>query len=135
MCCLKKNSSLVSHFFSTIFSFSKLICIFWQIARLQDFFINYRIGSHKHLDKLLLPPFVVLLLFHHLLLPGWGTWMDEWWDGWRDEWMETTTIIGVDRTERPLKYYILGGTRDLRTLWSPPVSLKPRETHIKAQNN
>jgi hypothetical protein len=34
---------------------------FWQIARLQEFFINYRIGSHKHLDKLLLLPFVLLL--------------------------------------------------------------------------
>jgi len=56
---------------STIFSFLKLVCSFWQIARLQEFFINYRIGSHKHLDKLLLPPFVVVpLLFHHLLLPG-----------------------------------------------------------------
>jgi hypothetical protein len=42
------------------------------------------------LDKLLLPPFVVLL-FHHLLLPGWRTWMDGWQDGWRDEWMERTT--------------------------------------------
>ncbi len=29
------------------------------------------------MDKVLLPPFI-LLLFHHLLLPGWGTWMDGW---------------------------------------------------------
>jgi hypothetical protein len=28
-------------------------------------------------------PFV-LLLFHHLLLPGWRTWMDGWQDGWMD---------------------------------------------------
>jgi hypothetical protein len=42
-------------FFSTIFSFLKLVCSFWQIARLQEFFINYRIGSHKHLDKQYLP--------------------------------------------------------------------------------
>ncbi len=90
MCCFKKISSLDSHFFSTIFSFLKLVCSFWQIARLQEFFINYKIGSHKHLDKLLLPPFVVLLLFHHLLLRGWGTWMD----GWRDEWMKRTTTTG-----------------------------------------
>jgi hypothetical protein len=34
---------------------------------LEEFFINYRDGSHKHLDKLLLLPFI-LLLFHHLLL-------------------------------------------------------------------
>jgi hypothetical protein len=41
-----------------------------EIYVIQEFFINYRIGSHKHLDKLLLSPFVVLLLlFHHLLLP------------------------------------------------------------------
>jgi hypothetical protein len=78
-------------FFGTIFSFWKLVCSFWQIAKLQEFFINYRIGSHKHLDKLLLQPFVLLLLFHHLLLPRWGTWMDGWWDGWRDGWMERTT--------------------------------------------
>jgi len=45
------------------------------------------IGSHKHLDKPLLLPFVFLLLFHHLLLSGWGTWMD----GWRNEWMERMT--------------------------------------------
>ncbi len=56
LCCFKKISSLVSLFFSTIFSFLKLVCSFWQIARLQKFFL--------------------LLLFHHLLLPGWGTWMD-----------------------------------------------------------
>ncbi len=72
---LKRFLLLFLFFFSTIFSFQKLVCSFWQIARLQEFFINYRIGSHKHLQKLL--PFVVLLLlFHHLLLPGWGTWMD-----------------------------------------------------------
>jgi hypothetical protein len=36
---LKKISSLVSQvFFSTIFSFLKLIFSFWQIARLQKFF-------------------------------------------------------------------------------------------------
>jgi hypothetical protein len=28
---------------------------------IEEFFINYRIGSHKHLDKLLMLPFVVLL--------------------------------------------------------------------------
>jgi len=48
-------------------------------------------GSHEHVDKLLPPPWVVVLLsFHHLLLPGWGTWMDGWWD----EWMERTTTQG-----------------------------------------
>jgi hypothetical protein len=36
----------------------------------------------------------VLLLFHHLLLPGWGTWMDGGQDGWRDGWMERTTTTG-----------------------------------------
>ncbi len=30
------------------------------------------------------------LLFHHLLLRGWGTWMD----GWRDGWMERTITQG-----------------------------------------
>jgi hypothetical protein len=40
----------------------KLVCSFWQIAKLQEFFINYRIGSHKHFDKLLLLPFLLLLL-------------------------------------------------------------------------
>ncbi len=72
LCFLKNISSLVSRFFfPTIFSFLKLVCGFWQIARLQEFFL--------------------LLLFHHLLLPGWGTWMDGWRDGWRDGWMERTT--------------------------------------------
>jgi hypothetical protein len=28
---------------------------------IEEFFINYRIGSHKHLDKLLMLPFVLLL--------------------------------------------------------------------------
>jgi len=71
LCFLKNISSLVSRFFfPTIFSFLKLVCGFWQIARLQEFFL--------------------LLLFHHLLLLGWGTWMD----GWRDGWMERTTTTG-----------------------------------------
>ncbi len=64
--------------------------------------------SHEDVDKLLPPPWVVILLpFHHLLLPGWGTWMDGWGDGW----MERTTTQG---------YYIsrLVGTRDFRALWS-----------------
>ncbi len=104
LCCFKKISSLVSLFFSTIFSFLKLVCSFWQIARLQEFFINYRIGSHKHLDKLLLSSWVVVvLLFHHLFLSGWGTWMD----GWQDRWMERTTTQG---------YYI----SRLRDLGRPP---------------
>ncbi len=104
LCCFKKISSLVSHFFSTIFSFLKLVCSFWQIARLQEFFINYRIGSHKHLDKLLQPPFVLLLLlFHHLLLPGWGTWMD----GWRDGGMERTTTQGYYISRHESLYAIL----------------------------
>jgi hypothetical protein len=48
-------------------------------------------GSHEHVDKLLPPPWVVVLLpFHHLLLPGWGTWMDGWWD----KWMKRTTTQG-----------------------------------------
>jgi hypothetical protein len=39
LCCFKKISSLVSQvFFSTIFSFLKLVFSFWQIARLQEFF-------------------------------------------------------------------------------------------------
>jgi hypothetical protein len=38
-CYFKKISSLISHFFSTIFSFLKLVCSFWQIARLQEFFL------------------------------------------------------------------------------------------------
>jgi hypothetical protein len=41
LCCFKKISSLVSHFFSTIFSFLKLVCSFWQIARLQEFFLPW----------------------------------------------------------------------------------------------
>ncbi len=50
--------------------------------------------------KLLLPPFVVLLLpFHHLFLPGWGTWMDGWWDGWWDAWMERTTTASISCTQ------------------------------------
>ncbi len=100
LCCFKQISSLVSLFFSIIFSFSKLVCRFWQIARLQEFFL-------------------LLLLFRHLLLPGWGTWMD----GWRDGWMErTTTTIATGQNQG---YYIrrLVGARDLRPLWSPPVSL------------
>jgi hypothetical protein len=32
-----------------------------QNALPKEFFINYRIGSHKHLDKLLMLPFVLLL--------------------------------------------------------------------------
>ncbi len=36
----------------------------------------------------------VVLLFHHLLLSGWGTWMDGGQDGWRDGWMERTTTTG-----------------------------------------
>jgi hypothetical protein len=46
--------------------------------------------SHEHVDKLLPPPWVVVLLPFHHLLPGWGTWMDGWWDGW----MERTTTQG-----------------------------------------
>jgi hypothetical protein len=49
-------------------------------------FLNFLLRLF-YCNKLLLPPFVLLLFFHHLLLPGWGTWMD----GWRDEWMERTT--------------------------------------------
>jgi hypothetical protein len=85
----KNISSLVSLFSSTIFSFQKLVCNFWQIARLREFFINYRIGSHEHLDKLLLPPFVIVLLPpHHLLLPdeelGWmSDRTDDETDGWK----------------------------------------------------
>jgi len=40
---------------------------------------------------------VVLLPFHHLLLPGWRTWMDVWRDGW----MERTTT-----TRQNQGYYI-----------------------------
>ncbi len=94
MCCFKKISSHVSHVFFQQFLFlKKLVCSFWQIARLQEFLINYKIGSHKHLDKPLLLPFV-LLLFHHLL-PGWGTSMD----GWRNKWMESFIS-----SRRPLIY-------------------------------
>ncbi len=57
------------------------------------------IGSHKHLDKLLLP--FGLLLFHHLLFPGWGTWMDGWWGAWWDGWMESFIS-----SRRPLIYKI-----------------------------
>ncbi len=75
-------------FFSTIFSFLKLVCSFWQIARLQEFFL--------------------LLLFHHLLLPGWGTWMDGWRDRWRDGWMERTTTTGQTKD---IIY------KDLQSIW------------------
>jgi hypothetical protein len=85
LCCFKNISSLVSHFFSTIFCFLKLVCNFWQIARLQEFFINYRIRSHKHFDKLLLPPFVLLLLlFIFFFRDEELGWMDNGIDGWMD---------------------------------------------------
>ncbi len=52
--------------------------------------------------------------------------MDGWQDEWRDGWMERTTTQG---------YYIskLVGTCDLRTLWSPPISLN-QDKHTKAQS-
>ncbi len=119
---LKDFFSCFSFFFPTIFSFQKLVCSFWQIARLQEFFINYKIGSHKHLDKLLLPPFViVVVLFHHHLLPEWRTWMTRRMTGQMD---------GNDDHHRTDQgYYIRRyryrhvGTRDVRTLWSTLVSL------------
>jgi len=88
LCCFKKISSHVSHFFSTIFSSLKLVCSFWQIARLQEFFINYRIGSHKHLDKLwincccrhsLSSSSSIIFFFRDEELG----WMDDRTDGWK----------------------------------------------------
>jgi hypothetical protein len=67
-----------------------------------------------------------LLLFHHLLLWGWGTWMDGWWNGWRYEWMKKTTTTGQTKDI----IYLLVSTRDLQTLWSPPVSLN-QERHTQ----
>jgi hypothetical protein len=49
-----------------------------------SFFFNFLLRLF-YCNKLMLPPFVLLLFFHHLL-PGWGTWMA----GWRGGWMERT---------------------------------------------
>ncbi len=66
LCCFLKISSLVSQvFFSTIFSFIKLVFSFWQIARLQEFF------SLHIVDR--------------------GLLYDASMDGWRDGWMESFT--------------------------------------------
>jgi hypothetical protein len=73
-----------------------------------------------------LPCVVVLHPFHHLLLSGWGTWMDGWQDGWRDEWMERADHTGQTKDI----IILLVGTRDLRTLWSPPISLN-QERHTQ----
>ncbi len=41
-----------------------------------------------------------------------------------------------DRMDRHLNCHISVGTRDLRTLWSPPISLnQERHTHTKAQSS
>jgi hypothetical protein len=70
---------------------------------LQDYrsFINYRIGSHKHLDKLLLPPFVLLLLlFHHLLLRDEELgWMDDGTDDGTDGWKGRPPPSQPDKTK------------------------------------
>jgi hypothetical protein len=55
-----------------------------------------RRSSEGHLDKLLLP---FVLLFHHLLLSGWRTWMDEWME-------RRTTQHHHHRTNRHQGYYI-----------------------------
>jgi hypothetical protein len=66
LCSFKKISSLVSHFFSTIFSFFKLVFNFWQIARLQEFF-----SLHIVEDYYMMPSM----------------------DGWRDRWMESLNFV------------------------------------------
>ncbi len=73
LCCFKKNS-LVSLFFSTFFSFLKLVCSFWQIARLWEFFINC---FCRHSSSSSSPSIIFFFRDEEL------GWMDDGTDGWK----------------------------------------------------
>ncbi len=96
-------------------------------AKRLDRFCGNHTGQSLCADVLhyeITPPWVVLLPFHHLLLPGWGTWMD----GWRDGWQRMTGRMDGKDDDHSTKPRV--GTRDLRTLWSPPVFLN-QERHTQ----